>query len=108
MLKREHIPVGRENAISRDQLARLTGLSDREVRRQIAELRAEDTDDDLVIASSSRRGRGYFLTDQPDEIKAFIAEMLKRIRMVYRAVRIAKKKLHRIEQRQKYGKGLAG
>ena len=108
MLKREHIPVGRENAISRDQLARLTGLSDREVRRQIAELRAEDTDDDLVIASSSRRGRGYFLTDQPDEIKAFIAEMLKRIRMVYRAVRIAKKKLHRIEQRQKYGQGLAG
>ena len=45
MLKREHIPIGRENAITRDQLSRLTGLSDREVRRQIAELRAEDTDD---------------------------------------------------------------
>ncbi len=108
MLKREHIPIGRENAITRDQLSRLTGLSDREVRRQIAELRAEDTDDDLVIASSSRRGRGYFLTDKPDEIKAFIAEMLKRIRMVYRAIKVARKKLHRIEQREKYGKGLTG
>lgn len=108
MLKREHIPYGRENAITRDQLSRLTGLSDREVRRQIAELRAEDTDDDLVIASSSRHGRGYFLTDKPDEIKAFIAEMLKRIRMVYRAIKVARKKLHRIEQREKYGKGLTG
>ena len=107
MLTRDMIPYGRENAITRDQLSRLTGLSDREVRRQIAELRAEDTDDDLVIASSSRRSRGYFLTDKPDEIKAFIAEMLKRIRMVYRAIKVAKKKLHRIEQREKYGKGLA-
>lgn len=108
MLKRDMIPYGRENAISRPELCRLTGLSDREVRRQIADLRAEDSDDDMVIASSSRRGRGYFLTDKPEDIRAFIAEMLKRIRMVYRAIKVAKKKLHRIEQREKYGKGLAG
>lgn len=108
MLTRDMIPIGRENAISRPELSRITGISDREVRRQIAELRAEDSDDDLVIASSSRHGRGYFLTDKPDEIRAFIAEMLKRIRMVYRAIKVAKKKLHRIEQREKYGKGLTG
>ena len=108
MLKRDMIPYGRENAISRPKLCRLTGISDREVLRQITDLRAEDSDDDLVIASSSRRGRGYFLTDKPEDIRAFIAEMLKRIRMVHRAIKVAKKKLHRIDQRQKYGKGLAG
>lgn len=108
MLTRDMIPYGRENAVSRPELSRITGISDREVRRQIAELRAEDSDDDLVIASSSRHGRGYFLTDKPDEIRAFIAEMHKRIRMVYRAIKVAKKKLHRIEQREKYGKGLTG
>lgn len=108
MLKRDMIPYGRENAVSRPELCRLTGLNDREVRRQIAELRAVDSEDNMVIASSSRRGRGYFLTDKPEEIRAFIAEMLKRIRMVYRAIKVAKKKLRRIEQRQKYGGGLAG
>lgn len=103
---RDMIPVGRENAVTRRALCSMTGLSDREVRRQIADLRAGDDGGDMVIVSSSRRGCGYFLTDKPEEIRAFIAEMFKRIRMVYRAIRVAKKKLRRIEQRKEYGRGL--
>lgn len=44
MLTRDMIPYGRENAISRPELCEMTGLLDRQVRRQIAELRAEDSD----------------------------------------------------------------
>ena len=107
-ITRDMIPVGRENAVSRKDLTGMTGLSDREVRRQIADLRALDDGDDFVIVSTSRRGRGYFLSDKPEEITHFIAEMLCRIRMIQRGISVARKKLVRIQMRKRYGRGLAG
>lgn len=49
------IPKGKENAIMLQDLARLIGLSDRETKRKIQELR----DQGAVILSSS--SGGYFL-----------------------------------------------
>lgn len=104
-LTREHIPVGRDNAVTRQRLCDITGLNDREVRRQISELRAKDDDSNLVIVSVSN-GRGYFRSDNPDDIRHFIAEMQKRNRMVYQAIKIAKRTLKRIENHKTYGEGL--
>lgn len=104
-LTREHIPVGRDNAVTRQRLCDITGLNDREVRRQISELRAKDDDSNLVIVSVSN-GRGYFRSNNPDDIRHFIAEMQKRNRMVYQAIKVAKRTLKRIENRQSYGEGL--
>ena len=42
--RREHIPVGRENAITRAELAALWGMSDRDVRETIATMRIIPTD----------------------------------------------------------------
>lgn len=105
-LTREHIPVGRDNAVTRQRLCDITGLNDREVRRQISELRAKDDDSNLVIVSVSN-GRGYFRSDNPDDIRHFIAEMQKRNRMVYQAIKIAKRTLKRIDNHKTYGEGLA-
>ena len=104
-LTREHIPVGRDNAVTRQRLCDITGLNDREVRRQISELRARDDDSNLVIVSVSN-GRGYFRSNNPDDIRHFIAEMQKRNRMVYQAIKIAKRTLKRIENHKTYGEGL--
>jgi chromosome segregation and condensation protein ScpB len=104
-LTREHIPVGRDNAVTRQRLCDITGLNDREVRRQISELRAKDDDSNLVIVSVSN-GRGYFRSNNPDDIRHFIAEMQKRNRMVYQAIKIAKRTLKRIENHKTYGEGL--
>lgn len=104
---REHIPVGRDNAITRHRLCEITGQNDRTVRQQIAELRAKDDGSDMVIVSVSN-GRGYFRSNAPDDIQHFIAEMQKRNRMVNQAITIAKRTLRRIERRKAYGEGLAG
>ena len=55
---------GREHALSRTALAGLTGLPDRSVRRAIESARR----DGLTIISAED-GRGYYLSDDLDEIE---------------------------------------
>lgn len=106
MLKREFIPVGKENAISRRDLCRITGLSDRQVRREIAQLRLQDFDDDMVIVSTYR-GRGYYLTDNVDEIMGCIADMTARIRSIVQTIDHDRAVVDRIRKKRMYGAGLA-
>ena len=98
-LTRETIPIGRENALTRRDLCSITGLNDREVRRQISALRAEKAEDDMVIVSVSRN-RGYYRTDNPGEIAHFIAEMRKRIRATRYAIKTAESALEHIRAKQ--------
>lgn len=56
----EYIPVGRENAISRKQLASATGLDDREVRHLIEQAR------ERVAIVNLQDGRGYFIPGPGD------------------------------------------
>lgn len=104
-LKREMIPYGRENAISRKHLSALAGLSDRETRRCIAKLRAEDDGTNIIIASTSR-GRGYFRTDNPEEIDGFIRDMLSRVTHTLNAIKVAQMALARLKNKRMYGEGL--
>lgn len=102
------IPVGRENAISRSALAAKWGCSDRVARRRIAELRCME-DEQYVIVSHSRGGvRGYYRTDNPDEIEHFIREMEKRAKNTFRPLRRARLVLYRLKQEQMHGKGMVG
>lgn len=71
------IPVGRENAISRKLLAALWGTNDRKARAIVAALRADDNGDGYVIVSHST-SKGYYRTNNPDEIEHFIRETTKR------------------------------
>lgn len=105
MLNRNDIPIGRENAISRSDLCRKTGLSDRKLRREIARLRAEDDGTNIVIVSVSN-GCGYYRTDNPDEIQHFVAEMTSRITGIISAVSVARIAAERIRKKQMYGEGL--
>ena len=57
----QYIPTGRENAVSRADLVELTGLRDRQVRREIEEARRAGA----VIIND---GGGYYLTDNIDDM----------------------------------------
>lgn len=57
----DYIPFGKENAISRQQLERVTGLSDRDVREEISLARRN-----TVILNLSN-GKGYFQPIQGEE-----------------------------------------
>lgn len=94
--KAADIPVGRENAITREQLKRKWNCSDRIMRRYIADLRAQDDGDDYVIVSYSS-GKGYYRTDNPDEIRHFINEQSKRARSTCRPLAKARRVLKRLE-----------
>jgi hypothetical protein len=71
------IPIGAWNAISRQELSNLWGLSDRSARLVIAELRKMDFGDNFIIVSYSD-GKGYYKTSDIAEIEAFAAEMRSR------------------------------
>ena len=59
-----YIPHGKDNAISRERLSEITGLSDRRVRKAIEYARLDD-----VIILNLQDGNGYFQSDNPDEIE---------------------------------------
>jgi len=63
----EFIPVGKDNAISRSQLVKLTGLSDRIVRDMIA-LERRNT-----AILNLQNGAGYYIPSESDksEIERF-------------------------------------
>lgn len=74
----DFIPYGRENAISRRELVRLTGLDDRTIRREIKRL----TKEGVPILSSSHYC-GYWLSDDLDEWEAYIKEIDRRRESLY-------------------------
>ena len=98
MYKITDIPVGRENAISRKNLAELWGCDDRTVRARIARLRSRECADNLFIVSHSQGGvKGYYRTDKPDEIRHFVHEGSKRIRNTAVPVENARRLLKTLE-----------
>lgn len=58
------IPKGKENAVSRAALCAAAGYSDRLTRRIIAQLR-----DEGYIIINDQNGKGYYLSDDLDEIE---------------------------------------
>ncbi|MGN0694549.1 MAG: hypothetical protein ACI4LK_06545 [Lentihominibacter sp.] len=91
MNKYDDIPIGKRHAISREQLQELWGLSERGVRKVIAELRQEDNGDDYVLVSTSS-GKGYYRTRNIDEIELYKKETMNRARHTFAPL----KKVNRI------------
>lgn len=90
----DSIPVGRENAITRAELARRWGVTQDKARHIIAALRAEDCGDDYIIFSSSDpQNPGYYKTDDATERRAYMAETKRRAINTFKPL----KKAQRIE-----------
>ena len=108
MYKITDIPIGRENAISRTELAKKWGCTDRTARERIAKLRCMPCDDGMFVCSHSRGGiRGYYRSDKIDEIRHFVHEGRKRLRNTAAPIANARKLLRAKEQEQAHGGKLA-
>ncbi len=90
----ELLPEGQENAISRKDLATITGLNDRELRREIASERREGA---LILSSTDSEHSGYFRPASADELRRFVTSMTRRGKATFAAVAQARKALKRIE-----------
>ena len=90
---REHIPIGRENAITRAELARIWKMDDRSVRETVAKMRITPTDDPLAILSSSTNPPGYWRSDVRAELERYIKEGQARAKNTIAALGDAKRVL---------------
>lgn len=93
------IPVGKENAISREQLACKWGCDLRRVRGLIAKMRNTDNGDCYIIVSSSTKQKGYYKTDNIDDIKEFEKEVLNRGKHTFYPLRKVRLVYERLEKR---------
>ncbi len=60
----DYIGVGKDNAVTRQQLCAVTGLPDRTVRKLIAQARTEGE-----VICNAQDGRGYYITDDVKELQ---------------------------------------
>ena len=101
------IPIGAENAITRAELARKWGVNDREARRRIAALRADDNGDGYAIVSHSRGGvHGYYRTNDTETIMRYANEVNSRAVNTFLPLRKARRVMIQNENRGLYGEGL--
>lgn len=76
------IPEGKENAVTLAELARLTGLSGREVRRCVKRANRGLALKNKAILSSSGH-RGYWISRNREEMERYLAESARRSRTLY-------------------------
>lgn len=81
------IPFGQANAITRQELCRLTGLPDRAIRRQIQALRESG---EIII--NNQDGKGYYRTDDPQEIVRYCLQEYKRANTIINTANAIKAK----------------
>ncbi len=94
--RRDDIPIGRDNAISRATLAQLWGCSDRNARDYIARFRAAHEEDSYAILSTSHQPAGYWRSNSIAEIQQFIKETHARGRNTFIVLRDARAVLKRM------------
>lgn len=83
------LPYGRDNAIPSKALVQMLGFpSDRELRKQIERERAAGA----VILSDCSRG-GYYLSDDPEELRRFTRTLNARARNTIKAAQSAQRAL---------------
>lgn len=75
----DYIPMGKENAVSRARLVRLTGLPDRAIRDHIKRANRVLTLEGREILSSSG-ARGYWISDDLAEMEEYLRESTHRAR----------------------------
>ena len=80
------IPIGKRNAITKEALMAKWHMSERAVRNIIRELRLQDFGDDYVVISLSS-GKGYYKSDDTDDLIAFKKEVTNRGRHTFAPLR---------------------
>ncbi len=87
------LPIGKRNAISYSELADLWSCSYRKVRSILHELSSLDNGDDYVLIRSSKN-KGFYLTDNTEEIEQYRRECMNRARHTFAPL----KKITRVQK----------
>lgn len=82
----EFIPVGKKNAITRQQLVIATGMNDRQVRESISQARRE------TVILNDQDGNGYFIptADEKSLVRRFLNQETKRGKSIFWSLKAAR------------------
>lgn len=84
----DYIPYGRENAITRSNLCKVSELDDRVVRERIGQLRRDN------VILNLQDGSGYFRPLLPDEselVERFVKQETKRLKSIGWSLKAARR-----------------
>ena len=73
----DYIPIGSKNAISRQKLCDMTGMSDRIVREAISQARR------TTCICNAQDGRGYYIPDSVKDARDFVEQESARARSIF-------------------------
>ena len=82
----EEIPVGKENAATYQTLIDMWGKCERDIRKILHELSTFDNGDNYILIRSAS-GKGFYKTDNEEDIKAYKKECLNKGRSVFAPIR---------------------
>jgi hypothetical protein len=82
----QEIPEGRENAVDYPRLCAMWDKNEREARRILHELSLYDNGDDFVLIRSGK-SKGFYKTDDKDEIAAYRRECLSKGKSIFAPVK---------------------
>lgn len=80
------IPVGKENALTRQELCSMWGVNERTARAILNELSRYDNGDDYILIRSGM-SKGFYKTTDPAEIAAYRKECLHKGRSIFAPLR---------------------
>ena len=86
-----YIPVGKDDAVTREQLCALTGMSDRGVRKLIELARIEGA---MIV--NDQDGRGYYISDNEEDIRRQMATNHSRAMSILRQQKLLRRKLEEL------------
>lgn len=85
-----YIPKGKENAITRKDLCKITGLSDRNVRERISQARRE------TVIINLQNGKGYYQPTEAAEIEQFVRQETARLKSIGWSLKAARNALKEV------------
>ncbi len=80
------IPIGKKNAVDYKILCKMWDASERTVRMILHELSCYDNGDRYILIRSSK-GKGFYRTDDTEEIRRFKQECLNKGRSIFAPVK---------------------
>lgn len=87
-----YLGIGRDNAITRKELCRLSGMCDRAVRREIEALR-----DEGVIIINHQDGKGYYISNDAEEMVQQYRQNRARAMAILRQQKHLRKKIKEVQ-----------
>lgn len=87
----DYIPKGKANAISKERLIQITGLSERKVRQEVANARRK------TCIINDQDGSGYYKPDNKEEVKRYIKQEENRAKSIFANLSGARNYLNQME-----------